>query len=123
MNRVAPVLPVRSVRRALAYYQKLGFAVKAYRERAGDEPIYGFLDWDAVQLHLALVRDLDPLTNTSACFLYVDDADALYARWASAGAERRLGAPVNTDYGQRELSHVDPDGNLLRVGSPIPMKE
>ena len=27
--------------------------------------------------------------------------------------------PVDTGYGMREGSHVDPDGNLLRFGSPL----
>jgi hypothetical protein len=27
---------------------------------------------------------------------------------------------VDTDYGIREGGHVDPDGNLLRFGSPLP---
>ena len=29
------------------------------------------------------------------------------------------GAPVDTDYGLREFALVDPDGNLLRIGSPL----
>jgi hypothetical protein len=29
-------------------------------------------------------------------------------------------APVDTDHGIREGAHVDPDGNLLRFGSPLP---
>jgi hypothetical protein len=32
---------------------------------------------------------------------------------------KRTGAPVDTDYGLREGWHIDPDGNLLRFGSPI----
>jgi hypothetical protein len=27
--------------------------------------------------------------------------------------------PRNEDYGKREGQHVDPDGNLIRFGSPI----
>jgi hypothetical protein len=27
--------------------------------------------------------------------------------------------PDDYDYGKREGSHVDPDGNLLRFGSPL----
>ena len=43
-------------------------------------------------------------------------ADAVAARWAGIG---RTGAPVDTVYGLREGAHVDPDGNLLRFGSPL----
>jgi hypothetical protein len=45
---------------------------------------------------------------------------ALYDEWARAGAgglTRRVG---DTPYKLREGSHVDPDGNLIRFGSPMP---
>jgi hypothetical protein len=47
------------------------------------------------------------------------DVDVLYATWREAGVEGRLDPPRDTPYGLRELAHVDPDGNLLRVGSPL----
>lgn len=31
------------------------------------------------------VVDLDPMLTTSAAYLYVDDADALFAEWRSSG--------------------------------------
>lgn len=116
---VAPVLPVRSVRAALAHYRTLGFAADAYGEESEGDPIYGFLRWGAVELHLTRVPGLDPAANTSACYLRVDDADALHERWRAAGVIGRLDPPRDTPYGLRELVHVDPDGNLLRVGAEI----
>jgi len=38
-----------------------------------------------VQLHLALVTDLDPRRNTSACYLYVDDTEAVMSRTVPGG--------------------------------------
>jgi hypothetical protein len=35
------------------------------------------------------------------------------------GVAGELVAPFDTDYGLREGSHVDPDGNVIRFGSPI----
>ena len=64
-------------------------------------------------------RRLDPKTSASACYLYVDDADALYATWQAAAVEGRLTIPKDTAYRMREFAHIDPDGNLLRVGSPL----
>ena len=116
-ERVAPVLPVRDVAIALAHYHRLGFTADAYDESSAEGPIYGFLEWGKVQLHLVLVRDLDPLANTSACYLYVDDSDALYVLWKAAAIGGRLHPPQDTPYGLREMAHVDPDGNLLRIGS------
>ena len=37
----------------------------------------------------------------------------------AAGVEDRLRAPFDTPYGLREFGYVDPDGNLLRVGSSL----
>jgi len=116
---VAPVLPVRSVARALEHYRKLGFTAKAYEEQADGDPVYGFLSRGAIELHLARVVALDPSKNTSACYLYVDDANALHAEWSAAGVGGRLTSPEDTPYQLREFAHVDPDGNLLRVGSNL----
>jgi hypothetical protein len=122
VRRLAPVLPVKNVAVALERFRKLGFEGDAYRE-PGDEarggPIYGFLRWGTVELHLACVAELDPSANTSACYLYVDDADALFERWKFTGVEGRFVEPVNTPYRLREFAYVDPDGNLLRVGSEL----
>ena len=57
------------------------------------------------------------LSATSA-----EDADALFAEFErlglpSAGVPRLHGAPEDSDHGLREFAVVDPDGNLLRIGS------
>lgn len=114
VGRVAPVLPVADIGRAAAHYRALGAEVRRYE---GDAP-YAFVTLGQVELHLAQVVDLEPLANTSAVYLFVDDADALYATWRRSGVGGRLLPPVDTGYGLREGSHVDPDGNLLRFGSP-----
>jgi uncharacterized glyoxalase superfamily protein PhnB len=49
--------------------------------------------------------------------LRVDDADGLAATWQAAGVE--VSMPVDTEWGQREGALVDPDGNVLRFGSPL----
>lgn len=113
-ERVAPVLPVRDVGAAIAHYRALGFTVEPY-----SEPVYAFARRDGAELHLARVDELAPEANTSACYLYVDDADALYEEWRAAAPRGRLIAPVDTPYGLREMAHVDPDGNLLRIGSRL----
>src|SRR5690242_299679 len=63
-ERVAPVFPVRNVARALELYRKLGFKVDAYGEPGTSEsdPIYGFLSWGPVELHLSRFAELDPKT-------------------------------------------------------------
>jgi catechol 2,3-dioxygenase-like lactoylglutathione lyase family enzyme len=121
-DRVAPVLPVRDVARALARYRTLGFETRAYVQpgfSSEESPAYGYLHWGPVEIHLSGYDALDPKTTTSVCYLFVNDADAIYTEWAAAGVEGRLQAPFDTLYGKREFGYVDPDGNLLRVGSPL----
>jgi hypothetical protein len=119
IERVAPILPVRDVRAALAHYRQLGFEVRAYGPPGEANPEYGFVRWGEVELHLSLSADHDPKVTASCCYLYVSDADALYATWRAANVAGRLGPPGDTPYRLREFSHVDPEGNLLRIGSPL----
>ena len=111
----APILPVREFDAACARYERMGFTVE--RHAGGSE--YGFAARDGVQLHLAASTWHDPRTSSVMVYLYVDDADALHAAWGSAELGGRLHEPVDTDYGLREGAYVDPDGNLLRFGSPL----
>jgi hypothetical protein len=49
----------------------------------------------------------------------VRDADALYEEWSRPGIAGHTHPVEPTPYRLREGSHVDPDGNLIRFGSPI----
>jgi catechol 2,3-dioxygenase-like lactoylglutathione lyase family enzyme len=115
----SPVFPVRDLRRALAHYASLGFEVEPYADGDG----YGFAERDEVSLHLSLDEGHGPEADhqhVGTAYLYVEDADALYDEWARPGVgglTRRVG---DTPYKLREGSHVDPDGNLIRFGSPMP---
>jgi hypothetical protein len=118
-QEVSPVLPVRNVARALEHYRKLGFLVKAYAEGDPADPIYGFVDRDDIHLHLSRFAELEPSANCSACYLKVADANTVHAEWTRAKVPGKLSDPVDAPYGLREFFHIDPDGNLLRVGSEL----
>src|SRR4051812_4913579 len=111
VNRIAPIFPVRDITAALAHYERLGFDVRAYE---GGQ--YGYARHDGVELHLGEMVGVDTWTSTSSAYLWVDDADALAAQWQAAGVDVHL--PVDTEWGQYEGAHVDPDGNIIRFGSP-----
>ncbi|WP_037569874.1 bleomycin resistance protein [Phaeacidiphilus oryzae] len=113
---VSPVVPVRDLDAALDRYRRLGFAANAYQ---GPER-YGFVERDAVALHLTEWAEHDPLRTGSVVYLYVTDADAVYAEWTAAGVDGRFSAPADTPYGLREFAYVDTDGTAHRVGSPAP---
>ena len=118
-SAVAPVFMSADVAAALRRFDKLGFVTRAYREEPGAEPIYGFICYGPGELHIGRVADLDPSTNTSACYLYVEDADAVRAAWEASGVGGRLLPARDTPYGLREFAYIDPDGNLIRVGSEL----
>jgi catechol 2,3-dioxygenase-like lactoylglutathione lyase family enzyme len=114
-ERVAPVIPVRDLEAALDRYRRLGFAVNSYE---GPER-YAFVERGAVSMHLSEWHEHDPTRGGAVVYLYVSDADAVYAEWARAGLPGRLGHPEDRAYGLREFGYVDPDGTLHRVGSPL----
>jgi catechol 2,3-dioxygenase-like lactoylglutathione lyase family enzyme len=111
-RRVAPIFPVRDLDVALAHYARLGFATRVYRGGG-----YGFAVADDVELHLGVVADIAVHARGSA-YLFVDDADAVTARWQAAGIA--VHEPQDTEWGQHEGAVVDPDGNVIRFGSPMP---
>ena len=55
----------------------------------------------------------------AAAYLYVRDADALYEEWSRPGIGGHTHPVGPTPYRLREGSHTDPDGNLIRFGSPM----
>ncbi|MGH9018491.1 MAG: bleomycin resistance protein, partial [Acidimicrobiales bacterium] len=108
------VFPVRDLAPALAHYATLGFTTFAHD--GGSD--YGFANRQGIGIHLDAHADHDP-SGGVVTYLYVADADALYGEWSRpgiAGTTRPVGP---TSYKMREGSHTDPDGNLIRFGSPI----
>jgi hypothetical protein len=117
-----PILPSRDLRESLAFYERLGFENRGAPPERWDYLIIGR---GGMWLHFFHEVELDPFTTAAGCYLFVDDAQAVYDEWAAAGVPddpttgSRLVAPKDTDYGMREFALVDPSGNLLRVGSGI----
>jgi hypothetical protein len=58
-----------------------------------------------------------------SCCLYLGDAAALHAQWTTAGVDGRHGPHTDADYRPGEAHHIDPDGNLVRYGSPLPQPD
>jgi catechol 2,3-dioxygenase-like lactoylglutathione lyase family enzyme len=108
--RASPIFPVADLPRALEHYAALGCLISSHDEG------YGFAARGGLELHLVVVPPDDPRGGPATAYLHVPDADALAAEWAHV---ERTGQPVDTDYGLREGWHIDPDGNLLRFGSPL----
>src|SRR5438045_8044136 len=104
-----PCFEVADVERAAGHYQLLGFTISYHDEN------YAFAHRDNLTIHLA--HSEQPTTGPGALYIHVDDADRLAEDWRAAGMN--LIGHDDYDYGKREGSHRDPDGNLLRFGSPL----
>ena len=109
LRRIAPIFPVRDLNAALAHYALLGFTTRMY-EGGG----YGFATSGGVEIHLGMA---DQTAGRTSAYLFVDDADDLASIWQSAGVT--IHPPQDTEWGQREGVVVDPDGNVIRFGSPM----
>jgi len=114
-----PILPSRDLRETLAFYVGLGFENRGAEPEEWDYLIIGRGD---ALLHFYAEPDVDPLSTSASCYIYVADAQRVHDAWVdSVVADQKTGsrlvAPVDTDYGMREFAVVDRSGNLIRVGS------
>lgn len=110
-----PMLPVRDMREAIAFYEAAGFGVRTYEDGSGADPDFAFVDYDGQSLFdLDAVPSLDPSVNRAGCYLVVDDADEWHARISACGA--RVGGIADQPWGMREFAFSDPSGNRIRVG-------
>jgi catechol 2,3-dioxygenase-like lactoylglutathione lyase family enzyme len=110
LRRIAPIFAVRDLDAAMAHYERLGFATRAYHGGG-----YGFGTRDGIEIHLGFVPLQDQRVNSA--YLFVEDAEELAEEWRSAGVE--VHSPQDTEWGQHEGAVVDPDGNVIRFGSPM----
>ena len=111
-KRAAPIFPVSDLQVSLNYYRRLGFTVREY-EGGG----YGFANRDGIEIHLGTTSTPTAGGAKHSAYLWVDNSDALAHEWRSVGAEVHM--PEDTAWGQHEGAVVDPDGNVLRFGSPL----
>ena len=108
---VEPIFVVSDVPRSVEHYERLGFSTSHHDEG------YAFAHRDELTIHLAGPGDTPERIGGGAIYMHVDDADALAGEWSRAGVV--FVAPQDFEYGKREGSHSDPDGNLIRFGSPL----
>lgn len=116
---VAPGMPTADMARTVEHYGRLGFTFSAPGSESPAEAGFAIGQRDGIALHFALKPEHDPATTATWVFIGVEDADEMGAELAAAGLDQ--GRPVlTTDYKMRQIAHIDPDGNLLLFGSPLP---
>ena len=121
IRQIAPQFFSVDIPGTLAYYRdKLGFQCLGTWQ---DPPVYAIVARDQ---HAILFRCAAPPTPNSDkysdelidAYLFVEDADALYAEYAAQSVEftRGLG---NVPWGKREFVVKDCDGRLLAFGANL----
>jgi DNA-binding MarR family transcriptional regulator/catechol 2,3-dioxygenase-like lactoylglutathione lyase family enzyme len=113
LRQFSPIFPVADLKAALAHYATLGF--KTIRYEDGDD--YGFANRDGVSVHLTVDAG-HARHRPGSAYLLVRDAAALAEEWSRPGIAGHTHPAELTPYGMHEGSHTDPDGNLIRFGSP-----
>jgi catechol 2,3-dioxygenase-like lactoylglutathione lyase family enzyme len=122
IRQIVPVFFSMDIPRTLAFYKdKLGFDCLGTWL---DPPVYAIVARDRHAIHFRCAEP--PTANPEKyeeelldAYLYVDDADALYAEYAAKGVEftREVG---NMPWNSREFVVKDCDGRLLAFGADVP---
>jgi hypothetical protein len=106
-----PILKVANVSRSVAWFARAGFETSLHDES------YAFAHRDRdLTIHLAQGAGED-LPGHGLFYIHCHDADRAAEEWRHAGIE--VEGPRDEDDAKREGSITDPDGNVIRFGSPI----
>lgn len=121
IRQIAPVFFTTDIPRTLAYYKaKLGFECQGTWQ---DPPTYAIVARDQHTIHFRCAAP--PTANPGKyedelldAYLWVEDADALYAEYAAQAVEfaREL---ADTPWHTREFVARDCDGRLLAFGTSL----
>lgn len=116
VEAVTAMLYVGSVPRAIAFYEKLGFAVgNAHTPEGLAEPVWAWLKSGAAHLMLTRADEpIDPARQAVLFYLYCRDVTSFRALLAERGVE--VGPIAYPFYAPRgEFQVTDPDGYVLMV--------
>jgi uncharacterized glyoxalase superfamily protein PhnB len=121
IRQIAPVFFTLDIPRTLAYYRdKLGFKCLGTWH---DPPVHAIVARDQHAIHFRCAdppmanpnKYLDELLDS---YLFVEDADALYAEYAARGVEFVRGLS-HIPWNCREFVVKDCDGRLLAFGADL----
>jgi uncharacterized glyoxalase superfamily protein PhnB len=121
IRRIAPLFFTMDIPATLDYYkEKLGFECLGKWQ---DPPLYAIVARDQQAIHFRCAEP--PTANPDKyreelldAFVFVEDADALFAEYAAKGIEftRRV---ANMPWNSREFVVKDCDGRLLAFGANL----
>lgn len=116
MNRLIPMLPVKSMPASVEFYRKLGFEVERREDRWGWAMLVSgecrvMLD-ESINLHPDAPRQ-------SVLYLYPEKIAEYHAQVRANGVT--IPDLETTFYGMTEFRLDDPDGNRLWIGESKPV--
>ena len=123
---IFPALRYRDARAGIAWLERaLGFDVVAVHDGEDGVVAHAELGFGPgmIMLGSAGTGDtrFDRVVGSSAVYIVTDDVDGVFERATAAGATivREL---QDTDYGSREFSVEDPEGNTWSFGTYMPSR-
>ena len=119
-NCACPILPSTDFERTKLLYARLGFrAAFEYPENG-----YLILDRDDAELHFFKAPQHVAANSDHGVFVRVDDANALSEEYQALDLPQTgnpsFGKAEAKPWGICELTTIDDDGNLLRMGHILP---
>jgi hypothetical protein len=126
--RAIPLLPCISINETENFYKALGATI-TYKQKVPNN--YIGLSLQQIEIHFFAMKQLAPANNYSNCYLVVPAIDlfysacraglkSLYGKIPLKGCPRINPLKDIPAYGARQFIIVDPNGNYIRVGQPIP---
>lgn len=123
-----PMLPSNSIKSTKEFYEALGCII-TYQQKAPNN--YIGLKLKNIEIHFFGMKHIKPEANFSSTYLVVNDIDVfynlcrdglkkLYNKIPIKGIPRINQIKDMPTYGVRQFIIVDPSGNYLRIGQPIP---
>ena len=113
LQRAMPVLDCADMARSIAFYRdKLGFDARVW----GEPVSFAIMQRGFVTIALAKVdAGKAAVSRNWAAYVYVADADALYAQFVAHGVSFAE-PPEMRDYNCRDFIVDDPDGHMIAFG-------
>ncbi|MEW2065459.1 VOC family protein [Streptomyces sp. NPDC007346] len=127
-EKTIPLLPCRTelIQSVVDFYTALGFETTHMQK---SPYAYAVVERGTVEIQLYGMKDYDPSTSHSSCYVLTEDVDGLHAAFRTglkAAYGRiptrglpRIGPLKDMSYGVRQFLTTDPTGNTIRVGQVI----
>jgi len=116
LESICPIFASSDFDKTVEFFQTLGFRLATRYEQGG----YLILVRDKVELLFYRAPNTDPRNSDHGAFLRVENANDISREFAKIGLPQegipRVVPAEDKPWGMCELSIIDPDGNLIRVG-------